>query len=93
MLIGTLLWVETYYSGGSPCYLQAISSFSIDNCYSPGLTCVEIPTSQLHGSGDASDEASGGVVCLEKRSEKSVVCKLVASKTRVSPLTGVPHPD
>ena len=72
--------------------IQTILSFSIDRCYSSRLNCVETPTFQLHGLGDASDKAFGGVVYLMIQSENSVVCKLVASKTRVSPLTGVTTP-
>ena len=72
--------------------IQTISSFSIDRCYSSRLNCVETTTFQLHGFGDASDKAFGGVVYLRIQSENSVVCKLVASKTRVSPLPGVTTP-
>ena len=72
--------------------IQTISSFSIDRCYSSRLNYVETPTFQLHGFGDASDKAFGGVVYLRIQSENSVVCKLVASKTRVSPLTGITTP-
>ena len=72
--------------------IPTISSFSIDRCYSSRLKRVETPTFQLHGFGDASAKAFGGVVCLRMQSESSVVCKLVASKTRVSPLTGVTTP-
>ena len=50
--------------------VQTISSFSIDRCYSSRLNCVETPTFQLHGFGDASDKAFGGVVYLRIQSEK-----------------------
>ena len=72
--------------------IQTISSFSIDRCYSSRLNRVETPTFQLHGFGDASDKAFGGGVYFRIQSENSVVCKLVASKTRASPLTGVTTP-
>lgn len=72
---------------------KAVSRFLIDKCYLPGLKSLETPTFQLHGSGDASDKASDGVVYFKIRSENSVVCKHVASKTRISPLMGAPHPD
>ncbi|XP_068734829.1 uncharacterized protein [Montipora capricornis] len=72
--------------------IQTISSFSIDRCYSSRLNCVETRTFQLQGFGDASDKAFGGVVYFRIQPENSVVCKLVASKTRVSPLTGVTTP-
>lgn len=47
---------------------------------------------ELYGFGDASDKAFGGVVYLRIQSGNSVVCKLVASKTRVSPITGATTP-
>ena len=68
--------------------IQSISSFSIDRCYSSELNSLETSIIELHGFGDASERAFGGVVYLRIQSENSVVCKLVASKTRVSPITG-----
>ena len=52
----------------------------------------ESPLIDLHGFADASNKAFGGVVYLRIQSGCSVVCSLVASKTRVSPITGATTP-
>ena len=72
--------------------MQNISNLSIDRCYSSGLRSFESPLIELHGFADASNKAFGGVVYLRIQSDNSVVCNLVASKTRVSPITGATTP-
>ena len=62
--------------------MQDISSLAIDRCYSSELRSLESPLI------DASNKAFGGVVSLRLQSGNYVVCSLVASKTRVSPITG-----
>lgn len=56
------------------------------------LNSLETPIIELHGFSDDSDKAFGGVVYVRIQSGNSVVCKLVASKTRVSPITGATAP-
>ena len=72
--------------------MQNISNLSIDRCYSLGLGSLESPLIELHGFADASNKAFGGVVYLRIQSGNSVVCNFVASKTRVSPITGATAP-
>ena len=72
--------------------MQNVSSLSIDRCYSSGLRSLESPLIELHGFADASNKAFGGVVYLRIQSGCSAVCSLVASKTRVSPITGATTP-
>ena len=65
--------------------LGTLSSISIDRCYfASHATTV---TLQLHGFCDASVEAYAAVVCLRVTySDESEATKILASKTRVSPL-------
>ena len=72
--------------------MQNISSLAIDRGYSSGLRSLESPLIELHGFANASIKAFGGVVYLRIQSGNSVVCSLVASKTRVSPTTGATTP-
>lgn len=74
--------------------MQNISSLSIDRCNSSGPRSLanESPLIDLHVFADASNIAFGGVVYLRIQSGNSVVCNLVASKTRVPPITGATTP-
>ncbi|PFX12884.1 Retrovirus-related Pol polyprotein [Stylophora pistillata] len=72
--------------------MQNISSLAIDRCYSSELRSLESRLVELHGFADASNKAFGGVVYLRIQSGNSVVCNLVASKTRVPPITGATAP-
>ena len=72
--------------------MQNISSLAIDRCYSSELRSRESSLIELHGFADASNKALGGIVYLRIQSGNSVVCNLVASKTRVSPTTGATTP-
>ena len=67
--------------------MQNISSLAIDRCYSSELRSCESSVIELHGFADASNKAFGSIVYLRIQSGNSVVCNLVASKTRVSPTT------
>ena len=63
-----------------------------DRWYSLGLRSLESPLIELHWFADASSKAFGDVVYLRIQSGNSVACSLVASKTRVSPITGATTP-
>ena len=67
--------------------MQDISSLAIDRCYSSELRSLESPLIELHRFADASNKAFGGAVYLRIQSGNSVVCNLVASETKVSPIT------
>ena len=67
--------------------MQNISSLAIDRWYSSDPRSLESPLIKLHGFADVSYKAFGGHVYLRIQSGNSVVCDLVASETRVSPIT------
>ena len=72
--------------------MRGTSRISINRCYISPLPGSEKNTIDIHGIGDASDKAYGAVVYLRIRSGSCVWCSIVASKTRVTPITGSTTP-
>ena len=72
--------------------MDETSRISINRCYISPLPGSEKNTIDIHGFGDASDKAYGAAVYLRTRSGRSVWCSIVASKTRVTPITGSTTP-
>ena len=55
---------------------------------SPKIDWKEIRSVELHGFGDASEKAYGGVVYIRISTGTRVSCQLVASKSKVAPIGG-----
>ena len=72
--------------------MQRLSRILIERCYLSKLNCIEECTMDLHRFGDGSDKAYGAVVYLRIVSGSSVECKIVASRTRVAPITRATTP-
>ncbi len=60
----------------------------LERCYSPQIDQKEIRSVELHGFGDASEKAHGGVVYIRISAGAHVSCRLVTSKSDVAPIGG-----
>lgn len=72
--------------------MQRLSRILIERCYLSKLNCIAECTMDLHRFGDGSDKAYGAVVYLRIVSGSPVECKIVASRTRVAPITRATTP-
>ena len=72
--------------------MRETSRISMNRCYISPLPGSEKNTIDIHGFSDASDKAYGAGVYLRIRSGSSVWCSIVASKARVTPITGSTTP-
>ena len=61
-------------------------NLELERCYSPQIDQKEIRSIELHGFGDASEKAYGGVVYIRISAGALVSCRLVASKSKVAPI-------
>ncbi|CAB3991675.1 Hypothetical predicted protein [Paramuricea clavata] len=68
--------------------MKETSTVDLNRCYSPQIDRKEIRSVELHGFGDASEKAYGGVVYIRIRTGTLVSCQLVASKSKVTPIGG-----
>ena len=64
------------------------STIDLERCYSPEIDQKQIRSVELHGSGDASEKAYGRVVYTRISTRALVLCRLVASKSKVAPIGG-----
>ncbi len=64
-----------------------ISSMSIERCYCPESFSGEVMSTELHSFGDASEASYGACVYLRCEHSEGVHCNLIASKTRVAPMS------
>ncbi|XP_028397220.1 uncharacterized protein LOC114521030 [Dendronephthya gigantea] len=67
--------------------LEDSSNFSLNRCYCKELFADKTKSIQLHAFGDASESSYGACVYLRCEHEADVHCNLIASKTRVAPMT------
>lgn len=68
--------------------MKETSTVDLNRCYSPQIDRKEIISVELHGFGDASEKAYGGVVYIRIRTGTLVSCQLIASKSKVAPIGG-----
>ncbi|CAB3996929.1 Hypothetical predicted protein [Paramuricea clavata] len=68
--------------------MKETSTVDLNRCYNPQIDRKEIRSVELHGFGDASEKAYGGVVYIRIRTGTLVSCQLVASKSKVAPIGG-----
>ena len=68
--------------------MKETSTVELDRCYSPNIDWKEIRSVELHGFGDASEKAYGGMVYIRISTGTRVSCQLVASKSKVAPIGG-----
>ena len=64
------------------------STIDLERCYSPEIDQKQIRSVELHGSGDASEKAYGRVDYTRISTRTLVLCRLVASKSKVAPIGG-----
>ena len=68
--------------------MKETSTIDLERCYSPEIDRKQIRSVELHGFGDASEKAYGGVVYIRISTGSQVLCQLVASKSKVAPISG-----
>ena len=67
--------------------LKEASHLSIRRCYCPELFGSEVKSTELHSFGDASESSYGACVYLRCEHLEGIHCDLIASKTRVAPMS------
>ena len=67
--------------------LKEASYMSIPRCYCPDSFHSPIKSTELHSFGDASESSYGACVYLRCEHSEGIHCDLIASKTRVAPMS------
>ena len=67
--------------------LKEANNMSIPRCYCPDSVGSEIKSTELHSFGDASESSYGACVYVRCEHSEGIHCDLVASKTRVAPMS------
>jgi hypothetical protein len=67
--------------------LKEANNMSIPRCYCPDSFGSEIKSTELHSFGDASESAYSACVYVRCEHSEGIHCDLVASKTRVAPMS------
>ena len=68
--------------------MKETSTIDLERCYSPEIDQKQIRSVELHGFRDASEKAYGEVVYIRISTGTQVLCRLVASKSKVAPIGG-----
>ncbi|XP_028415550.1 uncharacterized protein LOC114538622 [Dendronephthya gigantea] len=67
--------------------LKEANHMSIQRCYCPEAFASEVKSAELHSFGDASESSYGACVYLRCEHSEGIHCDLIASKTRVAPMS------
>ena len=67
--------------------LKEANYMSIRRCYCPEAFASEVKSAELHSFGDASESSYGACVYLRCEHSEGIRCDLIASKTRVAPMS------
>ena len=66
--------------------LEQVKELSVERCYTKESVDQIVPFIELHGFGETSNDAYGACIYIRCESDSETHCKLVTSKTRVSPV-------